>query len=93
MQADFEGSLHSNVSKSDPGSGTRHAINGKNVLEQESADESHETPVEKKRRGQNVQREWVEVNCWMRDDDFGDNRIRQLINCELRELARKAGGQ
>jgi hypothetical protein len=76
-------------SNGDPGNGQEHGIDGDKLAELESA---YEAPVEKKRRGPNVKREWVEVNQWHRDDDLSDDCIRQLINGELRELSTKAGG-
>jgi hypothetical protein len=82
-------SPHATDIHDDPGDRLQHGIDGDVISGLEPADEA---PVHKKRRGPNVQREWVEVNHWMRGCDFGDDRIRQLINVELRELATKSGG-
>jgi len=75
-------------SDDDAGAGPSNGKDGEAIVE---PDVDLEASAEKKRRRPNVHREWEEINRWLRDD-FGDDRIRQLINGELQELAKQAGG-
>jgi hypothetical protein len=88
MSAEAEVSHESPDEHEDPGPAQAAGNDGEAVSEPESVDEE---PVQKKRRGPNVERQFKEVNRWLKEE-FGADQLKELVNAELNDLARQGGG-